>query len=79
MKKRGRPRKTAPPGEEPKKRLVRCLGPGKEHTFNSPDPTRVRLCWRCKLAMQSVGGRYGSIHGHGMSDRRRKGERECGS
>jgi hypothetical protein len=79
VKNRGRPRKTAPPGEEPKKRLVRCLGPGKEHTFNSPDPTRVRLCWRCKVLVREIGGRCVAIVGHGMSDRRRKGEKEAGS
>jgi hypothetical protein len=28
---------------------VRCLGVGKsEHTFLSPDPTRVRVCPRCR-------------------------------
>jgi len=27
---------------------VRCLGPGPEHTFCSPDPSRVRVCQRCR-------------------------------
>lgn len=27
--------------------LVRCLGPGPEHTFPSPDPVRIRVCPRC--------------------------------
>jgi hypothetical protein len=75
MKKRGRPRKTAPPGEELKKRLVRCLGLGKEHSFNSPDPTRIRLCWRCKALVQGIGGQTAGT----KCDRRRKGYGEYGA
>lgn len=28
--------------------LVRCLGPGEEHTFDSPDPTHIRVCPDCR-------------------------------
>lgn len=27
---------------------VRCLGPGREHTFLSPDPRHVRVCDACQ-------------------------------
>ncbi len=27
---------------------TRCLGPGKEHTFDSPDPVNIRICPRCR-------------------------------
>lgn len=30
-----------------KPRVVRCLGPGPEHTFLSYDPTRHRICGKC--------------------------------
>lgn len=26
----------------------RCLGPGYEHTFRSPDPVNIRVCNACK-------------------------------
>lgn len=29
-------------------KLVRCLGPGPEHSFVSHDPLRQRICRRCK-------------------------------
>jgi hypothetical protein len=28
---------------------VRCLGPGKEHTFLSEDATRNRVCPKCRV------------------------------
>ena len=39
----------------PTPRVVRCLGPGREHTFRSPDPAHRRLCARCTLAVERVG------------------------
>ncbi len=34
---------------------VRCLGPdAKEHTFNSPDPKRIRVCGRCREKLQHL-------------------------
>jgi hypothetical protein len=27
---------------------VRCLGPGQEHTFLSPDPVNRRICKKCQ-------------------------------
>ena len=28
--------------------IRRCLGPGPEHTFRSPDPAMIRICNACK-------------------------------
>lgn len=28
--------------------MRRCLGPGREHLFRSPDPMAVRICNACK-------------------------------
>lgn len=33
---------------KPTTKRVRCLGPGPDHTFVSPDHIRVRLCDRCR-------------------------------
>jgi hypothetical protein len=35
-------------------KTVRCLGPGPEHTFVSPNPCYVRLCWRCRNATEKI-------------------------
>jgi len=34
---------------------VRCLGPGKEHTFLSRDRTTERVCKACREKMESLG------------------------
>lgn len=34
---------------------VRCLGPGAEHTFASPDPVRVRVCKACRQKLDARG------------------------
>jgi hypothetical protein len=33
---------------------VRCLGSEREHYFNSPDRTRVRICNRCKARIDAA-------------------------
>lgn len=71
MKKSGRPRKLLPE-DEGKKVEVRCLGPGREHTFVSPDRRRVRLCYACRVRLAHMGGRPGGT----QNDRRRKGYAE---
>ena len=68
MKKPGRPRKLLPE-DEAKRVRVRCLGPGGEHTFRSPDPKRVRVCWACRVRLARMGGTSGGT----QNDRRRKG------
>lgn len=35
-----------------KKELVRCLGPGKEHYFRSPDKARIRICRKCQARLK---------------------------
>lgn len=34
--------------------LVRCLGPGKEHKFQSRDRTNERVCKACREKLMSV-------------------------
>jgi len=34
---------------------VRCLGPGKEHTFASRDPKRERVCRACRDKLDNMG------------------------
>jgi hypothetical protein len=34
--------------------MVRCLGPGEEHTFLSPDPVNRRVCERCAKSMDAA-------------------------
>lgn len=34
---------------------VRCLGPGKEHTFQSPDPKTHRICKTCRDKIANLG------------------------
>ena len=43
---------------------VRCLGPGPEHRFLSPDPCRVRVCERCRQDVygQHLGRRHDRAH-----------------
>lgn len=31
---------------------TRCLGPGEEHRFFSPDPTKIRICPECTKLRQ---------------------------
>lgn len=38
----------------PTPREVRCLGPGREHTFLSRDPARHRVCGRCTAAIAEM-------------------------
>jgi hypothetical protein len=33
---------------------VRCLGPGKEHTFTSSDAVRVRVCFKCREKLRTA-------------------------
>lgn len=45
----------------PKRKFVRCLGPGREHQFLSADPRRNRVCDRCHrrilaLSLRQAGG-----------------------
>ena len=41
---------------KPVPRWVRCLGPVEaEHKFLSPDPTKTRLCERCRRKVASMG------------------------
>ena len=34
--------------------LVRCLGPGDEHTFYTDDPSKRRICPRCRSRIQEM-------------------------
>lgn len=43
---------TYPHRRNQRKVRVRCLGPGKEHTFLSVDPKRNRVCEQCQAAMK---------------------------
>lgn len=38
---------------------MRCLGPGPEHRWVSPDPVRLRVCPRCRdrVAQMNLGVR----------------------
>jgi hypothetical protein len=38
----------------PKGGRVRCLGPGKEHTFTSSDAVRVRVCFKCREKLRTA-------------------------
>lgn len=42
----------APPAPVPARKRVRCLGPFEEHTFESPDPVRVRVCDHCRRRLE---------------------------
>jgi hypothetical protein len=33
---------------------VRCLGPGREHEFLSPDPVRCRVCDECRRKQRAM-------------------------
>ena len=39
---------------KPRRFKVRCLGPGREHTFMSTDPVRNRVCERCQEKIRQV-------------------------
>ncbi len=32
----------------------RCLGPGNEHVFRSPDPVAIRICNACKKKTSGI-------------------------
>lgn len=34
--------------------VVRCLGPGEEHTFRSGDPTSERVCKGCREKLKTL-------------------------
>ena len=38
----------ARPNDTPRAGKIRCLGPGKEHSFHSPDVRRYRVCAKCQ-------------------------------
>lgn len=38
-----------------KTEIVRCLGPGKEHTFQSHDRVNERICKACREKLMSSG------------------------
>ncbi len=38
---------------------VRCLGPGKEHSFRSTDPIRHRICDACTAKIKAMSPRAG--------------------
>lgn len=49
---------TRPPGRYRKPKAdavwVRCLGPGPEHRFRSPEVTLVRVCKACREKMSAM-------------------------
>jgi len=44
-----------PPAKSVKLVRVRCLGPGKEHTFQSRDRQSERVCKTCREKIASLG------------------------
>lgn len=38
-----------------KMEMVRCLGPGREHTFRRPLGQRDRICFNCRQKMAKLG------------------------